>query len=825
MSLVTDSDYQEDQAHSRPRTVKEDIPEPSELINGQLETEDKSRYKKPVQCPFCYRLQGINSHNLLCGPCNHESLEIIRNSVIENDRLNELSRSEIDDIFRIYFQIKQGNLNEVVAMSNLDRQLTRSKNSDENSNIPYASVKSIKFLSLQLLKLEIINEKLKLKNIERSKQATSSKISYLRTDIEKQANTIDSERTKINEKEHQIIDNFNKTNYKITSQISEYKHEKTYQIEKQACQLQASHFKVLKDIVFSHKLSSNKYTSIITTKIYKQPFKTSRLLFFDQPILSIQDLLKYNNKVISINEFFENLIRLQIQLLDIFKIGNNFMHLPYLVELKNYLPDSSFHDLVQEKENFMTSGGNISPDDSSNEEKSPVSPTEIKEINVDNERIIKLGDEIKLPLSSKTINYQLRRASVNGSNKNDAKAKSLLPSAPEPERNINNSEDKLGDQEKKNKDKNYLKGKRMVIIPHKILTKPFTKLTTKEYLKFLLVIVKIIVNFKTFFALTIDSLPTSHSQQFQQQQHQAQEHGIRKKTSSSTLSSTINQFRFNLNHHNTNEKPSEDGNPLNDNSMYDFEQILEKIANMESFFNIKLGILEQKKNRANELKKTYPGSYSSLPSHYNTNSTTSSSLNESPKEASNVSVNGSLISTPTSSSSSAMNSIIKSDIEKLDRDRQNHSRESPLKSLYTNIFQKSKAHLKDYRDPQHDEPDGLSTDVYGNISETHGNARSSSANLDPFSNINIPESPEWDRNPDLKVIMQKVYQLMANGTGPTPNQIAKTKSAAINPRTTSAQNSTKNQQTSGNNIGIDTLKMMAQSKVQLDDWDVISKMY
>ena len=131
----------------------------------------------------------------------------------------------------------------------------------------------------------------------------------------------------------------------------------------------------------------------------------------------------------------------------------------------------------------------------------------------DNERVIKLGNTIKLPLSSKTINSQLRRASLN---KEDASSSSKP-----------NEVEKITPKKAPSPIRSTLSGKKMIILPHKILTKPFTKLTAKEVLKFLLIIVKILFNFKTFFYFTIDSIPNLRKQ-------------------SSMLSNTMNPFRNNL---------------------------------------------------------------------------------------------------------------------------------------------------------------------------------------------------------------------------------------------------------------------------------------
>ena len=57
---------------------------------------------------------------------------------------------------------------------------------------------------------------------------------------------------------------------------------------------------------------------------------------------------------------------------------------------------------------------------------------------------------------------------------------------------------------------------------------------------------------------------------------------------------------------------------------------------------------------------------------------------------------------------------------------------------------------------------------------------------------------------ELKTIMQDVYKLMASGTSRLRNLELNDKSK---------------------NLDFNAINMIAQSKVQLDEWDVVSKMY
>ena len=441
-----------------------------------------------VRCPLCHKPE-LYYNDLICSNCNNNELELIRNSCIENDSINDIARNKINTIFSTCQDVKD---------------LKGIELPPEISNeTPQPSINAMKSLALQLIKLDILNTNLKIKNIDKTQELLDARTNELKNNIQIIQTKLDTKQERLDSTCSKLFNNFEETNDSLNAKIQEYKFEKINQIKKQSIQLQYNNYKILKEMIFTSNNSKSANLNYIT----KLKASSSRnLLFHNRSILNINEFFSCNNKLPQINEFLENLIKLQVHLQDIFNM-DSFL-LPYLEELIGYLPDSKFYDMIQEKENFMINGGKLSSDEIEDAEEEKNST--VQEMKADNERVIKLGNTIKLPLSSKTINSQLRRASLN---KEDASSSSKP-----------NEVEKITPKKAPSPIRSTLSGKKMIILPHKILTKPFTKLTAKEYLKFLLIIVKILFNFKTFFYFTIDSIPNLRKQ-------------------SSMLSNTMNPFR------------------------------------------------------------------------------------------------------------------------------------------------------------------------------------------------------------------------------------------------------------------------------------------
>lgn len=410
-----------------------------------------------VRCPFCLTHQTATHQNLLCSDCHNAEIELVRNSVIANDDLNSDTREEINRIFETSHLLQLGQFDELTYNDRERPDVIY--NGNGGSNVPYPSLMAIKNLSLHLIRLETRNLKLKLKNMDKTKGSLELRIQKLRDKLEEENHKYHNDRTRITTTTTQLAHGYALQTEKLDALTVEYRQEKTAQIEKQSLQLQQTLFRTLRDIALTAK--------------------GPHLFLFCRPVLRLQDFLSYSNKLPVLNEFLEDLIVLQSRLFDIFSICNEPLHLPYLAELQGCLPDLRLHDLVQQKELFMVNGKQ-SLEESIPDDNGPATTVN----NMDDvQRIVKLGNAIKLPLSSKTINHQLRRATLTS-----ATPEQQTPEAEKMEKEPTNS---------------ILSTKRIVIVPHRILPKPFTKLTTKEYLKFLLVVVKILINFRDLLQHTL----------------------------------------------------------------------------------------------------------------------------------------------------------------------------------------------------------------------------------------------------------------------------------------------------------------------------------
>lgn len=646
-----------------------------------------------VRCPLCHKPE-LYYNDLICSNCNNNELELIRNSCIENDSINDIARNKINTIFATCQNVKDLKGIELPP-----------KISNET---PQPSINAMKSLALQLIKLDVLNTNLKIKNIDKTQELLDSRINELDDNIQILQTKLDTKQERLDSTSSKLFNNFEVTNDSLNAKIQEYKFEKINQIKKQSIQLQYHNYKILKEMIFTSNNSKSANLNYITKL---KASSSTNLLFHNRSILNINEFFSCNNKLPQINEFLENLIKLQVHLQDIFNMDS--FRLPYLEELIEYLPDSNFYDMIQEKENFMMNGGKLSSDEIEDVEEEKNST--VQEMKVDNERVIKLGKTIKLPLSSKTINSQLRRASLN---KEEAS-----PSKPK-------EDEKISHKKASPPIRSTLSGKKMIILPHKILTKPFTKLTAKEYLKFLLIIVKILFNFKTFFYFTIDSIPNLHKQ-------------------SSMLSNTMNPFRNNL----------EDKNFLSS-----FEKILEKVASMDRYFSYKLSRIQSAKSS----DEKYDMSTSNLLS---SNAGTFKSFNTHSTSTSNVNYD---FRTPSSNPNST---------HSLNSSAAVSQRNGKVKQFYSKHFKDSIQKPNDH-------------EIYGNFSESKDKMGLPVYSYDADNDL-MNES-------ELKTIMQNVYKLMASGTSRLRNLKLNDKSK---------------------NIDFNAINMIAQSKVQLDEWDVVSKMY
>ncbi|RCK62395.1 hypothetical protein Cantr_09216 [Candida viswanathii] len=365
-----------------------------------------------------------------------------------DDATTSQYKNQIDVIFQIVSLLEnnaEGDVNDMYYL--LDHEL------------PTPSIISITSLAIQLNKLRLLDSKLRTDSIIQAAAQLQTRIVKLedrKSNIEQE---LDQIRLKLLKKEAEIIRVYEEGVAQVNSHIEDYKLTKIKQVEVQALKLQYANFKIIYETSFQQK--------------------DKKLSFNHQPILKLEEFLGYN--LLVINQFLERLIILQSQLSYLFNVD-----LPHLKELMNYVPDEKFYNLIRKKE-LMISGREADEEEENRIEEQSSEKRNSMEIpkGIPNptEKIFKLGDGYNLPPSSKTLNYQLRRraSSVEPADLNN------IPVIKEPTAATSSSSKTSS---------------RKIIIPHKIINKPFNKLAIKDFLKFVGIIVKIIINFQAFLVFT-----------------------------------------------------------------------------------------------------------------------------------------------------------------------------------------------------------------------------------------------------------------------------------------------------------------------------------
>lgn len=650
-----------------------------------------------LQCPLCLKKESYVNHDLICSKCHNKDIELIRNSCIDNSMLNDAAKDKINKIFNSCLSNDFSKLNSIA---------------EGHSGIPLVSIKT---LALQLKKLDILNEKIKLKNIDRSTELLNQKIENLKKEIElSQEETVQVHET-IDTTLRSIVNSYAQRKSKLGDTYAIIKREKVLLVARHSLLLQYEHFKTLKDITFSDSTASQGYGA------YPKSFFSNReILFHNQPIINIGDFFAFNNKLSQLNEFLEGLIMFQMQLQELFR---DMIRLPYLTLLMHCLPDSKFYELIQQKENIIYNTGN--PDETKSEENASEDfRAGEAEDDIRNEVIIKLGNAMKLPLSFKTINAQLRQATLSRNEKlsnhvGDESNEKLIS-------NVTSGF---------NHKRNLTGGKKLVIMPHKILNKPLTKLSTKEFLKFLLIIVKLIVNFNVILFNTVES-PSS------------QEKG-------SKLS--INKFI----------QPKNRGEGHYEYTI-NFSSILKKISSIDTFLKLKIDHLNSISGRVAKDSSSQDLPSSEIPPTTSQSVSNSQNRRNSRDRSLNIS---SSVAHPSLNSPS---------------DHQDFNKRQKSIGLFYHSFLNSIQ-----EETNEKELNGLINDEFFVKEE---NAL--------FENRFRSHS---SHNFDLKLIMQKVYKLM------TSNSSRYLKSNSI--------------LSSSKVFDPGTVSMMTESKAQLDEWDLVSKMY
>ncbi|KAL6454609.1 hypothetical protein SBY92_004076 [Candida maltosa Xu316] len=376
-----------------------------------------------------------------------DELLSLQSKARDDDVTTNQYKTQIDTIFEIVHSLQENsetNVNELYYL--LDHEL------------PTPSIISITSLAIQLNKLQLLDLKSRNDSIQYAKEQATKKISGLKEQKQGLENSLDGIRLKMLKKEAEIIRVYEQEMAKITSHIEDYKLTKIKQVEIQALKVQYANFRIIYETSFQQR--------------------DKKLLFDYQPILKLEEFLGYN--LLVINQFLERLIVLQCRLASLFNV-----ELPYLKELKKCLPDEKFYNLIRKKELLISGIDEKEEDENENEQSEKNNSTDFipKGISNPTEKIFKLGDGYNLPPSSKTLNYQLRQraSSVEPADLNNIPVikETITPSTT-----------------------TTTSTSRKIIIPHKIINKPFNKLAIRDFLKFISIIVKVIINFQVFLVST-----------------------------------------------------------------------------------------------------------------------------------------------------------------------------------------------------------------------------------------------------------------------------------------------------------------------------------
>lgn len=549
----------------------------------------------------------------------------------------------------------------------------------------------VKHLALQLHRMEVFRSKLKAKGVQRSHDSLAGKIEAQKSRIKELTDQCDQRKLSIAQMRSDILTLYDQSVSQLDSQISQLQSENVSRISRLAYHLHYNHYKVFRDVAFPN---------FIHWKSSSRSRRVPSLQLYGNPIIPLSCFLSHNNKLIAINTFLENLIQLQSLLVDLFSSQDTIIDLPHLTYLQRMIPDSRFYNAVQNRiDGFLDEEKTGSEKESTTEMQSTEDNTTAPE-NEGLDKVVVKDNVIKVPISFKTVNFQ-RRASTRQASEGallpPESADSERPSSMQtPSRESNNEVSKVPKTSKK-----------VVIMAHKILTKPFTKLTLKEYLKFIIIVVKIIVNFQVFFTITA------------------------KHPSRASHNPDLRNSRY---------RQSSEAD-LNVN-LFDFESMLSKIAQMDWFF------LSDRGN-ANTISRM-----------------------ESSISLRTESGGSELSSGPDFSGSELVSS----------------SKISRVRALYHSIFAGKR--------PREQRPMS-SPGVYGMMSEGTSVDSSSADESRPAGNDDTVAQNEM-RDMDVKEIMEKVHQLIVNGNDKDPNNEA---------------------------IKLATHTMMEESKAQLDEWDVVSRLY
>lgn len=409
-------------------------------------------------CPICYLTR---QNSIVCGPCSNSRLEAIRNSVIENELINDLMRLQINAVFSAVY--------DETAFSK-DALLLGLP------GIPMPTSAAIGKLKVSIKKLDLRNLRSKQHRVERTLDSFHRKILALEAEINRQRLQNAELRESLELTKTKMAGLADAKLTELDKELFMIKHKTEFYINRQSSSIQLSRFQTIQE---SWLLGSSK--------------NTPRLRY--GRIIQLHEFATEKNQLNTVNTFLEDCIQLQLLLFEVFSIKDSQLELPYLDQLRKLLPDSNFYESVQSKINTLML------DDKGEDVTPPVDTSPNEQFNVPEhlDKIIIKNNVLQVPRSSRTMNLQ-RRSSVKQNEESEAKLNSHKDEDV-PRETTSGAKLKAA---KNDFTDTSAKPKRIVIVPHKILKKPFAKLEPNEYLKFVLVVVKILVDFNCLIAGVTD---------------------------------------------------------------------------------------------------------------------------------------------------------------------------------------------------------------------------------------------------------------------------------------------------------------------------------
>ena len=263
----------------------------------------------------------------LCGDCSGEDVALIRDSTLALEEFNKLSRETIDDIFT-QISVLHSIKTDTNGSSNgsEDHQLTQkatkpskfpnecSKDPSKSVQLPQISDATVKLLLQQLLRLEVVNQKLKNYQVSKTHEALEKRMHKMKNHIFMLSEKINVEESKLAKINASIYEK-GEIRAKQLQDLQSYEITKLTRVCRQARKLQLLAYNVLTEAFFS---THGRY---ILKKLY----------FNRQPIINIEQFLSYNGRLEHLNLFLESLIVYQMRLAQVFE--GSVIKMTYIEEL------------------------------------------------------------------------------------------------------------------------------------------------------------------------------------------------------------------------------------------------------------------------------------------------------------------------------------------------------------------------------------------------------------------------------------------------------------------------------------------------------------